>query len=604
VLCLFFAVIHSQIRTKQLRREVLQSINPVKTPIKNLKQKSTKIAPPKPAVSIQQTPVVNPPQNNGVSMIHLDNAALTLYDKQRDPDMLVYKGNVMFRHDDARLYCDSAYYYEKANSFKAFGHVKMVQGDTVFVYGDLLYYDGNTKLARLRHRVRMENRKTTLTTDSLNYDRISNLAYYYTGGKITDQENVLTSLWGQYSTVSNEAVFKTNVHLINKNFTLDSDSLKYNTKSHIANLVSQTHILYNNETDIYSNKGWYNTTTEQSMLLNRSRVKHKDGKTLIGDTIFYDKAKKYGEGFTCVVMTDSVQKSTLIGNYVYYNENTKNGLATDSALLVDWSDKDVLSVHADTLFTYKDSIYNVAKGYYNVRFYRNDVQGVCDSLSFSARDSVMNLHGTPVLWSDKNQLAGDFIQVYTKNKKVNKIHIQRLAVAIQQEDSLFFNQLSGKEIIAYVDSGQLKRVNVNGNAETIYYPRDDKDSTLIGQNRTQSSYVVMYLKNKKVSRVVFTSSTNGIFSPLLGLKENKLHLNSFFWVENVRPKNQNDLFTTYPKIIRPKVSGIDALNPNTNSSPPTNSPASNLDFQPINNSRTNSLPNQNNQQMRKSIPTR
>ena len=558
VLCLFFAVIHSQIRTRQLRKEVLQNINLGKAPAKSVKQKTNKKAPMKPAIPIQQ-PSVASPQTVGLTLIHIENTDFGAFNKLIDPDMQTLKGRVRFRHDDVSLFCDSAYFFEKANSLKAFGHVKIVQGDTLFVYGDLLYYDGNTKMARLRHRVKMENRKTTLTTDSLNYDRISNLAYYYTGGKITDQENVLTSLWGEYSTVTNEALFRTKVNLKNKNFTLDSDSLKYNTKSHIANLVSPTHILYNNETDIYSNRGWYNTTTEQSMLLNRSKVKHKDGKTLIGDTIFYDKTKKYGEGFNNVVMTDSVQKSALYGNYVYYNEKSKSGIATDSALLVDWSQKDTMYIHADSLFTYKDSIYTVAKGYFNVRFYRNDVQGVCDSLAFSARDSVMNLHGTPVLWSDKNQLAGDFIQVFTKNKKVNKFHIQRLAVAIQQEDSLYFNQLSGKEIIAYVDSGQLKRVNVNGNAETIYYPREDKDSTLIGLNRTQSSFVVMYLKNKKVDRVVFTPATNGVMSPLIGLPENKLRLNSFFWVENVRPKNKNDLFTNYPKIVRPKVSGIESL---------------------------------------------
>ena len=557
VLCLFIALGQAQIHPRQLRNQVLQSMNPPKPQIKAIKSRpaAQKIN----AIQYKLTPAPSAIGAKGVTLVYLENCDQLSFDKIQSPDMQLLKGNVRFRHDNARLYCDSAYFFEKANSFNAYGHVRIVQGDTIFIFGDILYYNGNTKLARLRHRVRMENRKTTLTTDSLNYDRITNQAYYYTGGKISDETNDLTSIWGQYSTKTNESLFKTKVHMKNKNYTLDADSLRYNTKTKIARLISMTHILYNNETDIYSDKGWYNTATEQSMLLNRSKVKHKDGKTLIGDTIFYDKKLKYGEGFTNVIMNDTVQKTTLYGNYCYYNENDKNGLATDSALLVDWSSKDSMFVHADTLHTSKDSIYNVARGYYHVRIYRNDVQGLCDSLAYSARDSVMNMFGTPVLWSDNNQLSGEYIQAYTKNKKVNKIHIQKVAVAIQHEDSIYYNQLSGKEIIAYVDSGQLRKVNVNGNAETIYFPRDDKDSTLLGLNKTQSSFVVMYFKNKRINKAILTSATNGTMFPLDNLSEKLLHLNTFFWIENERPQNKSDVFKTYPKIERPKGGGIDSL---------------------------------------------
>lgn len=548
VLCLFIVVIQGQIRPKQLRKEILQSQMPAKpnkkvTRVKVARQKQDE----KPLV-----PMVNPLSNKRATMVYLENSETLTFNKFNNPDIQVLKGNVRFRHDNALMYCDSAYFFEKNNSMNAYGHVRIVQGDTLFVYGDILYYDGNTKLARLRHNVRMVNRKTTLVTDSLNYDRLANLAYYYTGGQITDQLNVLTSVWGEYSPSTNDAIFKNKVRLKNKNFVLDADTLKYNTKTSIANIVGPTHILYNEATNIYSNRGWYNTATEKSMLLNRSKVIHKDGKTLVADTIFYDKKQNFGEGFTKVVMTDSVQKSTLYGEYCYYSDKTKNGLATDSALLVDWSTKDTMSVHADTLFTSKDSSYNVVKGYYHVRFYRNDVQGLSDSIAYSSRDSIMNMHGGPILWADNNQLSGDFIQAFTKNKKINKIFIQQEAVAVQHEDSIYYNQLSGKEMIAYLDSGQLKKVNVNGNAETLYYPRDDKDSTLVGLNKTQSSFVVMYLKNKKIQRVVLTSASTGTMYPLTELSGSDLYLKNFFWIEDQRPKKVRDLFTVFPKTKRIK----------------------------------------------------
>jgi len=549
VLCLFITSLQAQFRPKQLRNEVLKSLTAPAKPVRKAKKaKRVKVVVPAKPLA----PVVNPLSKKGATLVYLENSETLTFDQLLRPDVQVLKGNVRFRHDNAVLHCDSAYFYESANSLDAFGNVKIVQGDTLFVYGDLLYYDGNIKLARMRHNVRMLNRTTTLTTDSLNYDRIANVSYYYTGGKIVDELNTLTSTWGQYSPATNEALFKTKVHLINKNFTLDTDTLKYNTKTNIANILGPTHIVYDKETDIYTNRGWYNTSTERMMLLDRSLVKQKDGKTMVGDTIFYDKKEKFGEGFSSVVLNDTVQKSTLVGNYVYYNDSTETGLATDSALMVDWSTKDTLYMHADTLHTSKDSIYDVARGYYHVRFYRNDVQGLCDSLAYSTRDSVMNMFGEPVLWAENNQLSGEFIQAFTKNQKIDHVNIQRAAMAAQQEDSVHFNQLSGKEIIAYLDSGQLKKVDVNGNAETIYFPKDDKDSTLVGINKTQSSFVVMYIKNKKVERIVMTTATTGNMYPLTQLTGSDLYLKNFFWLQDQRPLKREDVFMTFPKTARIK----------------------------------------------------
>lgn len=540
-----------QAKSHQLRKDVLKSIQQQKE-----KENNEKGLPPFRPLA----PIVNPLANRNATLVYLENSETLSFDKDKHPDMQILKGNVRFRHDNALMYCDSAYFYENANSLDAFGHVRIVQGDTLFVYGDLLYYDGNQKLARLRHHVRMINRKTTLTTDSLNYDRLQNLAYYYTGGKIRDDVNTLSSVWGQYSPSVNEALFKNKVHLVNKDFILDADTLKYNTKSNVADLVGPTHIIYKKETDIFSDNGWYNTANEKMMLLDRSMVKHKGGKILIGDTIFYDKRKKFGECFSRVEMKDTVQKASLFGNYIYYNEKDTAGMATDSALLVDWSSKDTMYVHADSLFTYKDSAYNMAKGYYHVRLYRNDVQGICDSLLYSSRDSVIHMYREPVLWAEDSQLSGDSIRILTKNKKVDRVMIQNAAMAVQKLDTLHFNQLSGKEIIAYVDSGQLRRVYVNGNAETIYYPRDDKDSTLVGLNKTQSSYVNMYLKNKKVQKVVLTSATNGIMYPVNELSGGDIYLKNYFWLPEERPRNKTDVFTVYPAKPRVKI-GTSTLPP-------------------------------------------
>lgn len=530
-----------------------------------------------------QKPIISSPvrARQMVEMLHAD---FVIGDEENLPGVQLMRGNVSFKHDNAIMYCDSAYFYKQENSLDAFSNVRIIQADTLFIYGDYLYYDGNTRLAQLRENVRLVNRRAVLTTDSLNYDRNTNLAYYFTGGKIKDDRNTLTSLWGQYSTTTEIAVFRKNVNLVNPDFVMNSDTLVYNTRTHIADIVGPTHIIYKKETDIYSTKGWYNTENEQSMLLNRSRVVNKSGKTLVGDTIFYDKHKNVGEGFSEVELTDSAQGTTLSGDYVFYNDSTEYGFATDSALLIYWKDAESAYIHADTLetkkekfvFTYiklnkrdsviftdslkiqqdtivltdtikieRDSSYNMAFAYHQVRMYRSDIQGIADSLTYSTRDSVVNLYGLPVVWAQENQVSGNEIHIFTKNKQAERVQIIRDAIMSQKtNDEQYFNQVSGKEIIANLDSGQLRHVFVNGNAETIYLPIDDADSTMIGLNKSQSSYVNMFFKDKKIERVILTTVSQGSMFPLGQLSGGDLYLKNFFWAENQQPVSPIDVFRT------------------------------------------------------------
>ena len=486
-------------------------------------------------------------QSQDTTKVYLEQSDVIAFDQQRLPDVQIIKGNVKFRHDNAVMYCDSAYFYTQQSSFDAFGNVRIIDGDTLFIYGDLLFYNGNTKLARMRRNVRLENSTAVLTTDSMNYDRARNLAYYYTGGKLVDDQNTLTSIWGQYSPDTKQALFKDNVHLVNESFTMDADTLKYNTDTHIADIVGKTHIIYDNETDIYSTLGWYNTDTEQSMLLKRSLIVSSDGNTVTGDTLYYDKNQGYVEGFSNVEMSDTVQKITLHGHYTYYNEDTKYGFATDSALLVDWSSTDSLFLHADSLIMSKDSTFDVMEAFYNVRFYRSDLQGACDSLVYLSRDSMATLYGEPVVWSGENQLSGEVIQAYIKDETIDYIYIPRNAFAVQpvEPDSSFYSQVSGKELTAYMKNGSLHRVEVSGNAETIYYPIDDNDSTIVGINKTLSSFINMYFIGEELDRIVLTTVSSGVMYPLGDLSGDELLLSGFFFIDEQRPRQKSDVFLKY-----------------------------------------------------------
>ena len=283
-------------------------------------------------------------QEKGAQMVYLEHSETLSFDEKRLPDVQILKGDVRFRHDSVLMYCDSAYFFEKQNSLHAFGHVHLVQGDSIEGFGDILYYDGNTKMARFRNHVRLiHNAETTLTTDSLNYDRRNNIAYYFSGGMIEDGLNELESVWGQYTPSNNRALFRGDVRLTHPKFVLNTDTLCYNTDTYRADLVSPTRIVYEHETTILSSNGWYNTETEHSMLLDRSMIVHSDGMTLTGDTIFYDKLEGYGKVLGNMESVDSTNHMTLYGNKGEVWESDNHGYVTDSALLVEWSDSSAFS---------------------------------------------------------------------------------------------------------------------------------------------------------------------------------------------------------------------------------------------------------------------
>lgn len=481
-----------------------------------------------------------PRQKSKVFLLHSD----LLRKDSRHPDAQVVVGNVVFRHDSIYMYCDSAYYYDQISSFEAFSNVKMVQGDTLFLYGDHLYYDGMTQIAEMRKNVRMENRTTTLLTDSLNYDRVYNLGYFFDGGTLMDEQNVLTSEWGEYNPSTKQSVFNYNVKLVNPQFTLTSDTLRYNTASKVADIVGPSDIV-SDANHIYSERGVYNTATGKADLYNRS-VLTNEGKQLTGDTLFYDRNTGVGEAFHNMVMKDTINKNMMTGDYGLYNENTKYAFATKKAMAIDYSQGDSLFLHADTLMLKTlhlntDSMYREMRAFHKVRFYRSDLQGVADSLVFSSADSCLTLYKDPILWNKQQQLVGEEVKIYMNDSTIDWAHIINQALSVEQIDSVTYNQVTGKEMKSYFRNGQMYKTEVIGSVRVVYYPMDS-DSTLIGMNVSETSQLDIYLKDQKLERMVMSPKSNGTLYPMSKIPEGADRLQNFVWFDYIRPLNKQDIF--------------------------------------------------------------
>lgn len=477
-----------------------------------------------------------------VDLLYADEAQA---DDALKPGAQILTGSVKLKHDSMYMYCDTAYLYQQSNSVEAYGNVRMEQGDTLFIYGDYLYYDGMSQLAMLRNHVRMINRGTVLTTDSLNYDRIFNLGYYFEGGTLMDSVNVLTSIWGEYSPSTKLAVFNHDVTLNNPRFVLTSDTLKYSTLTKIATILGPSDIVSDNN-HIYSERGVYNTVSEQAELLDRS-VLTNQGRKLVGDSLFYDRKLSYGEAFDNVRMNDTVNRNMLTGDYCYYDELTGNALATRRAVAVDYSQGDSLFMHGDTLrlFTFNlnsDSVYREMRVYHKVRAYRSDIQAVCDSLVYNSKDSCMTMYTDPVLWHGSEQLLGEQIKIYMNDSTIDWAHIINQALTIEQKDSIHYNQVSGKEMMAYFRDGDIRQVDVNGSVMVIFYPVEERDSSLILMNYSEGGFLRMLLKNRQMERGAFIGKASGTAYPMSQIPADKYRLASFVWLDYMRPLNKEDIF--------------------------------------------------------------
>lgn len=606
----------------------------------------------------------------------------------------IVKGNVKFRQAGMWMFCDSAYYYPDLNSLDAFGNVRMEQGDTLFVYADKLFYEGNERMARLkngpsREKVKLINNDVTLTTDSLDYSIAMELGWYSKWGTIDDKVNTLTSLYGEYSPGTKNADFYHDVVLVNNRdgYTMLTDTLHYSTATHIARIESRTEIQSANDT-IITTSGVYNTDEGNAELLSRSVILHRDSNnnvtTLEGDSIIYDNVTRISRAYMFrgphkvpmpMVITDTAHNLTLIGGFGLYNDSTREALATDYPLLMEYSQGDTLFLRADTIKTFiiremvaasrrwtlsgfpekdgrlilsardgiiwtdpdffrvfaplahrplvmlnarapqtaakrepvpasaplpqrldpgeelrnglaedgldsltykinenhtashspadnheslfingndsilavdtipKDSIplvekeFHVAQAYHRARFFKQDIQGVADSMIFVERDSMMFMFRKPIVWSGERQVTGNRIDVHFNDSTADWALLPESGMLSELVDEDFYNQLAGKKLFATFAEQTLKDLDVSGNVEVIFLPQES-DSTFNRLVAAESSYLTMETENGQMARLKMWPEVSGTVTPLFMVKRAQQYLRQFRWWGSLRPKRE------------------------------------------------------------------
>jgi hypothetical protein len=202
--------------------------------------------------------------------------------------------------------------------------------------------------------------------------------------------------------------------------------------------------------------------------------------------------------------------------------------------------KKLIAQTTDTIIQKKETKNQQLFAYHKVKFFKNDLQGKCDSLIYSTVDSTMRMYGSPTIWSDGNQLTSDSLQLIIGDSSLKSIELKGSAFIVSKEDSLRFNQIRGKYMKGFFKKNELSLINVEGNGQTIYYAKD-KD-VIKAVNRADCSDLKIYLKNKKIDRINFITKPEATLYPLNKIDIKELKLKNFSWREQFRPHKIEDIF--------------------------------------------------------------
>ncbi len=486
-------------------------------------------------------------------------------------------GDVRFRQDNTLMFCDSAYLY-KNNSLDAFGHIHIQHGDSVHLYGDLLKYNGDTKKALITKNVLLNKGDMQLTTDELNYDISTSEAYYLTSARIINTDNILTSNQGYFFGKTNDLTLKKNVVLTNPQFVINCDTMRYNTVSKVTYFIGPTTIK-SKENSIYCEDGWYDTYKDQSRFSKHAYILTKEQK-MIGDSLYYDRKKNIGKAIKNVQIIDTIHNLNIKGDFAIHYELKDLSIVTGNALLTQMYEKDTLYLHADTLkslgnaasstkFTTvstnkedkkkrgniddkKNNISDTIHGskndlhtqlffaYHKVKFFKNDLQGKCDSLCYALIDSTMKLYGKPTLWSGDNQLTADSIKVLIGNKSLKSIELRGAAFIVSAEDTLRYNQIRGKFMKGVFKNNKLYLINVEGNGQTIYFVKEKEELKAV--NRADCTNIRVYINENKINKITFITKPDATLYPLDQVDVKELKLKDFTWREREKPNSAKDVF--------------------------------------------------------------
>ncbi|MBP7395867.1 MAG: OstA-like protein [Flavobacterium sp.] len=469
------------------------------------------------------------------------------------PDAALLTGNVRMIHDGVVMTCNKAYYFEKENYIKAFGNVQLVQGDTLFLNSKYAEYSGNVKKAFATGNAVMSSPDATLATDTINFDRNTQEVFYNTNGTIVNKENTLKSKSGRYYVTQKKFQFLTAVTITNPTYVIKSNHLDYYSNSGHSYLLGPSTIT-SKANYIYTEKGFYDTKKNLAHFLNKSYIKYDD-RLIRGDSLYYDRNKEFASATRNVKITDSINRGIVKGHYAEVYKKQDSMFVTKRAVAVNFVENDSVYIHGKKLMVTGKEGNRIIRAFNNVRFYKTDMSGKCDSIHSSTKTALTKLIGNPILWNAENQITGDIMHLIgdSKTEKLDSLKVLNNTFIVSKDTlGTGFNQVKGQDLFGKFKDGKLHDVDIIKNTEVIYYMRND-DKELIGINKNKSSKINIIFDKNAIETITFFKEVDGDIFPEKDLPENGRKLKGLIWRGDERIKSKDDIFPPEENIDNEKI---------------------------------------------------
>ncbi len=479
----------------------------------------------------QDTPV-----KRKVEILHSDEME---YDRLADRSRNKLNGSVRLKHNDLYMICDSAWYYDETNQVFAFSNIHIWQGDTIHIWGQYLSYNGDTGKAVMTDSVELADKEMRLFTREIDYDVNTQVAVYDDGGRILNGDNTLTSRVGIYYSDRKMLHFRDSVRIVNPDYVMNADTMRYDTHNEIAWFAGPTEVS-GDSIYLYCENGWSDTRNDVSQLMINAVLDNREQR-ITGDTLWYDERSGEGEGFGNVVIEDTTDNIMAGGGYAWYVKRPERFLLTGSPWFRLFADDDTLTLRSDTLRAIPQTdtagvSHRLLKAYFGCTMFSREMQGRCDSLSYSFKDSVIRLYHDPIVWSRENQLTADSISLFTKESKADHMELYNNAFVVSEVDSTRYDQISGKNLSGYFVDNKLHQITVTGNGEAIYYVVDGNE--LVGVNRARSATIEIFIEDGKIAEIYQNQSPDGTLDPPLKRPDAEMRLDGFRWHPELRPSRE------------------------------------------------------------------
>lgn len=466
--------------------------------------------------------------------------------EEKYPGATVLIGNVKMKHQGIDLTCQQALYYRKQNFFKAIGNVLIKQGDTITQTSDYADYDANAKQALSWGNVVLTDPTMTLTTDTLQFDRINQKLYYQSYATIKDETNTLKSKYGNYYLENKKFTATTRVTVVNPEHNLESNHLDYYTNSGLTYLYGPSTITNTqNENKLYSEKGFYNTKTDISHFTKNAKLYLKE-RTIVGDSLYYDKNRGFASATNNIEVIDTLQNFVTRGNYAELFEKNDSLYIIKRAVAISIVDKDSMFIHGDTLLVTGIPEKRIVRTYHNVKIFKSDLQGKCDSIHTNQQTGYTKMYRNPVIWSDQNQITGDsiYLQSNVETERLDSLKVFNNAFIVSK-DSISdddFNQIKGRNMYGKFYDNKLKLLLVKGNAESVYFNRNEETQLLETITKEISSNIEFTLEEGQIQSIKYLKESDGKTYPPSMFPDDGRKLKGFIWREKEQPKRKEDIF--------------------------------------------------------------